>query len=185
MKKLFLLLVILAAIRSHAQLNKGAQLVGIQFNLAAHDIYNTRFNIGNNNIGLSLVPRYGYAIQKNWLIGLQATIGFQRITSSEFTTFTQTIHYSDLGIAPFTRYYLDLSKKFKFFGLAALEINSAAEKSTYTGGSAPATTRSSRTGSAGSVGVGFSYFGRKTVFDISGSTTALRLGIYKTFGPKK
>jgi hypothetical protein len=187
MKKLFLLLVIFIASKSHAQLNKGAQIAGIQFNLAVHDIYYSRFNIGNNRFGLSLVPTYGYAIQNNWLIGLQATIGYQRIKSAEFTSFAQTVHYTDLGIAPFTRYYLDLTpnKKFKFYGLAALELNHAITKFTYTGGSAPATTSSSHTGVAGSIGAGLAYFGRKTGFDISGSTTAVRFGVYRIIGAKK
>lgn len=187
MKKLFLLLTVFAVTRSNAQLNKGAQMAGIQFNLAVHDIYSAHFHIASNAFGLSVVPTYGYAIGYNWLLGVQATFGYERIKDPMLSPYQQTTRYTDIGIAPFTRYYLDLTanKKFKFFGQAGLDINNTTIKTTYTGGSAPSSTSYSNTGTVGSLGGGLAYFGKKIVIDASGSTSAVRIGIYKMIGGKK
>lgn len=187
MKKLFLLVLLFAALNSDAQLSKGSQLAGLQFNLAVNDLYSVQFHAGTRGFGLSGALTYGYAVADNWLAGAFVTIGYDRAKDPMFTTYQTIYHSRDLGIAPFTRYYLDITtdKKLKFFGQAAVEINNVRIRNTYEGGTAPATTTYSSTGVAASIGGGLGYFGRKLCFDFSFTTQAMRFGLYKVIGAKK
>ncbi|MES2331024.1 MAG: hypothetical protein V4539_15580 [Bacteroidota bacterium] len=189
MKKLLLILLVYATTSSYAQLEKGTKLVGLQFNLLVNDIYgaHTDLNFADKDYGLSISPTFGYALQRNWLVGAHAVLGFEYVKSS-FPTYSITETSTDLGIAPFTRLYLDLTKdhKLKVFGLAALEIVNKNFHTKYnlSGGSTSSTTRNYGNVN-GSLGAGFGYFGRKIVIDASASTTAIRLGFYKILGQRK
>lgn len=187
MKKLFLLALLFGAIQSDAQLSKGSHLAGLQLNLAVNDIYSVQFHAGTRGFGISGALTYGYAVANNWIAGAFATIGYDRAKDPMFTTYQTIYHATDLGIAPFTRYYLDLTtdKKLKFFGQAAVEINNVRIRNTYPGGTAPAATTYSSTGVAASIGAGLGLFGRKMCYDFSVSTTAVRFGVYKVIGSKK
>ncbi len=192
-KNILILLLILLSLTSQAQLEKGAQIAGIQLPLIVSDSYFTQLKFSSSStkkdFGISVAPTYAFAIDHNWLLGVQATLGIETISYSNsissFTTLSKET-YTDLGIAPFTRYYVDVSKNkhLKIFGVAALEINTANTKYTYTNGSTNG--GGSYTTTNGSIGGGLAWFGKKVSVDVSMSTTAFRLGIYHLFpGSKK
>jgi hypothetical protein len=185
MKNIFIALLLLAAVPATAQLEKGTRLAGIQTNLLFNDYYNAglalSFGSSGHDIGLNIIPTIGWALQRNWLVGAQATFGFESVKNSGLgpgLDYTET--YFDLGIAPFTRLYLDLGKngKLKAFGVAALElIHTNIKKDisqSYTKNTAIA-----------SIGGGLAYFGKRTTIDLSMSTSALRLGIYRVIAFRK
>lgn len=191
MKKITLLLFTFSLSASYAQLEKGTQLAGAQLNLMVNDMYYTKLEFGSSGyesyFGISIAPTYGYSVQRNWVLGVQATLGFE---SSRFTgggvTYAARTLYTDFGLAPFTRLYLDITGKgkLKVFGAGALECNIASERTSYQDGSV--VSRFSKTTVHPSLGGGIAYFGRRTSFDLSMSTEALRVGFYKIIrSPKK
>lgn len=127
MKQLLFCILLVSTLSVQAQLEKGAKLVGLQTNIMVGDIYYSYLTIDANsnesNYGLNLVPTIGWAIQRNWVIGGQATLGFLTGKNNQSTGENISTYY-DLGIAPFTRLYLDLTKnkKLKIFGMAAVEF---------------------------------------------------------------
>jgi len=190
MKKMifFIGVLLLVSSKSSAQLEKGAQLSGIQLNLLVNDMYSTRLvfrsNPVENDYGISIAPMFSFAVERNWLLGSQATLGIEHSKNTGGTiSTTQTT--TDLGLSAFTRVYLDIStnQKWKIFGIAALELNTATEKMSYSTGAAfPANSYATTTGSLGG---GFAYFGRKICIDLNMSNTALRFGIYRIFPGRK
>lgn len=186
MKKLLLILALFSMVQGHSQLEKGASLAGVQLNLAAHDMYGARlsFRTGfmEKSFGISIAPTFSWALQHNWLLGSFATLGIENATNKGLGYSDQNILYTDLGLAAFTRYYVDISKnqKWKLFGLAALEMNTARSKISYDDNFGTTMHRSNTT-IMGALGGGVSYFAKELAFDLSMSTTALRFGIYKMF----
>jgi len=185
MKKLILIFLTFTLSTSFAQLDKGTKLAGGQLNLVVNDMYYTAFRFGNSGyekyFGISIVPTYGYAIQRNWILGMQATFGIENLKfNGGGGAYTFNQQFTDIGLAPFTRLYLGITnnQKLKVFGVAALEFNIAMQKISYPDGFAP-TSHSSNTTLTPSVGAGIAYFGRKTSFDLSMTTTAVRVGFYK------
>lgn len=193
MKNLFLLIAVFLCIHSQAQLEKGSRIVGLQTNLIIGDIYSTlpELSIGSTNktYGLNLVPTMGWVVDRNWVIGGQATLGFwhEQNTPPYPGAGTNIYNYYDFGIAPFTRLYLDITKnkKWKGYGLAAIEF--ANMQRFYTNKNLSGTSKSSDsyTNVKATVGIGFAYFGRKVAVDLNAAVTGLRLGVYKTFSPRK
>lgn len=187
MKKPLLILFVFAAISAQAQLEKGAKLVGLQTNLILGDIYatNLTLDIGSNGstYGINLVPTFGWAIQQNWVVGGQATLGFLREKIPYTGGGGSGINkYYDLGIAPFTRLYLDISrnKKWKVFGMASAELASTQIRYFTEGTQSPGLLyTSSNTQLKGSLGVGLAYFGKRTSIDLNAAVTGLRLGVYR------
>ena len=184
------MLIIPMSITTHAQLEKGAKLVGLQTNIMVGDIYYAYLSIDANsnesNYGLNLVPTMGWAIQRNWVIGGQATLGFLTGKDNESTNENISTYY-DLGIAPFTRLYLDLTKnkKLKIFGMAAVEFASSYARHTTKGGAFSYTDKTRYSSVLGTLGGGLGYFGRKIAIDLNASNTGLRLGVYKTLSGRK
>jgi hypothetical protein len=193
MKKQILILILLfIGIKAQSQLEKGAQMAGVQLPVMINDMYFTRLSFSSSpnerDFGISIVPGYSFAIERNWLVGVQATLGIETISypkGNPFASYTKETD-TDLGIAPFTRYYVDISKnmRWKIFGVAALEFNTGNSTYSYSTGVA-STTGSSFTTSTGSLGGGIAWFGKKVSLDVSMSTTALRLGIYRVFPGRK
>lgn len=189
--QILILILVIIGINAQAQLEKGKQVVGVQLPVMVNDMYFTKlaFDISPNekHLGISIVPSYAFVIDYNWLLGVQATLGIETTSYPNGNTFSSAIKetYTDLGIAPFTRYYVDVSKnkQWKIFGVAALELNTANSKYSYKTGTS--TTGASFTTSTGSLGGGIAWFGKKISIDASMSNTALRLGIYKVFPGKK
>lgn len=193
MKKILLAFLMFSFSTSYAQLQleKGAKLAGVQLNLLVNDMYYTMFEFGSSGydkyFGISIAPIYGVAIQRNWILGAQATLG---IEDSKFKgggiAYGANYLYTDFGLAPFTRLYLDITRngKLKVFGAGALEFNIATQRISYPG-SAASTSRNSKTTINPSAGGGIAYFGRRISFDASMSTQALRIGFYKIIRPRK
>lgn len=191
MKKSILIFVfVLTGIHAGAQLEKGRQLLGVQLPLITNDMYYTHLAFstgsGGNDYGISINPTYGYAIEHNWVLGLQATFGIESLTNDNSNWTNNKETYTDLGLAPFTRFYVDIQKKgkLKIFGMAAIEFNHAnsrftnrASGNSFTGPSGYSTT--------GSLGAGIAWFGKKISLDASMSNTALRVGIYHVLQGRK
>ncbi|MES2005634.1 MAG: hypothetical protein V4450_14040 [Bacteroidota bacterium] len=189
MKKYLLISSLLLTSLAHAQLDKGSKLVGLQTNLIVGDIYNTSLALSlspnRKNYGFNLVPTFGYVLQRNWLIGGQFTVGWEKEKyPNAGLGYTQTYTYTDLGFAPFTRLYLDLTrnKKWKLYGLAAVDIANSWVRSVSNNQDSPYTNYHSTTGY---IGIGAAYFGRRVSLDLNVAKTGLRLGIYRVFGPSK
>jgi hypothetical protein len=191
MKKILLILLTCSLSTSYAQLQleKGAKLAGVQLNLMVNDMYYTRLEFGSSGhdkyFGIGIVPTYAVALRRNWVVGAQATLG---IETSKFdgggTAYTANYLFTDFGLAPFTRLYLDLSGngRLKVFGAGALEFNVASQRVTYPGFSP---SRFSKTSINPSVGGGIAYFGRSISIDLSMSTQALRIGFYRVIRSRK
>lgn len=194
MKNLFLLIAVCLCIHSQAQLEKGSRMVGLQTNLIIGDMYTTlpELSVGSNRstYGLNLVPTIGWAVDRNWIIGGQATLGFwhDRRSPQYVGAGTNINDYYDFGVAPFTRLYLDITKnkKWKGYGLAAIEFANTQRfyKNKNQGGTIQRSS-DSFTEVKGTIGIGFAYFGRKVAVDLNAAVTGLRLGVYKTFAPRK
>jgi|GEM_PF-1003243 len=192
MKKISFILLLFIGITANAQLEKGAKLVGIQTNLIAGDMYYTNLALDissfHNEYGLNIVPTFGWALERNWIVGGQATFGFLRSkNNSNGTGISETINtYYDLGIAPFTRAYLDITKnqRWKVFGMGSVEIVSRQSRYTVKNIGAP-TSVYNYTSARASIGIGLAYFGRKLAVDLNASSAGLRLGFYKTFTSSK
>jgi hypothetical protein len=186
MKKLLPVLFLFVAASSYGQLEKGAMLIGVQTNfLAVNDSYyktRTVIDFSGQIYGLTILPTFGYSLQRNWLIGAQATFGIKSSTNTYYTHFN-----TDLGIAPFSRYYLDLTKNkmWKLFAVAALEIVTTSSKRTYKAWGTPLITHYYTTSTFGSIGGGVSYFSKKLIVDASFSNAALRLGFYRVLPSRK
>lgn len=193
MKKNLLLIIVSMFLlsTSYGQLDKGSKIAGAQLNLVVNDMYYTALGFGSSgyqkHFGISLVPTYGYAIQRNWLLGVQATLGFNSEKFEGGSAYTsRTTLYTDFGLAPFTRLYLNITKngKLKVFGVAALEFNIASQRVSYPDNVIAQITYS-KTSFNPSIGGGIAYFGRRTSFDLSMGTQAVRFGFYKVIRPGK
>ncbi|MEO8172433.1 MAG: hypothetical protein ABI581_05100 [Sediminibacterium sp.] len=192
MKKLFLILFVFSLTASNAQLEKGSKLAGVQLNLIVNDMYYTKLGFGSSGyekyFGVSIAPVYGVAVQRNWIVGGQATLG---IESWKFnaggSSYTSDNLSTDLGLAPFTRLYLDITKagRLKIFGTAAVEFNIASRRTSYPSSVSSGSSSSSKTTLTPSAGGGIAYFARKISIDVSMSNTALRLGVYKVIPYRK
>lgn len=185
MKKIFTAIFLLATIPVMAQLEKGSKLAGIQTNLLFNDHYNAHlafsFGSSGHDIGLNIIPTMGWVLQRNWLIGAQAVFGLESVKNSVAGPGLEySATYFDLGIAPFTRLYLDLgkNKRLKAFGVAAMEF-------VYTHVKNPSYNVFSENSVNASIGGGLAYFGKRTVIDLSMSTSALRLGFYRVIASRK
>ena len=189
-KQILILILVIMGVTTQAQLEKGKHVVGIQLPLIVNDMYFTRLafntNSGKKDFGISINPTYAYVIEHNWLIGAQATVGIETLKYNNSIGLQNTEIYTDLGIAPFTRYYVDISKKggVKIFGVAAIELNTANSKYTDSN-SSYLNNGPSFSSTTGSLGGGIAWFGKKISIDASISNTALRLGIYQVFSGKK
>jgi opacity protein-like surface antigen len=187
MKVLVFIFCLLANYTASAQLERGKHFAGLQAMVLGGDIYSTEFSAGSGSLeshyGINLAPTYGYAIFRNWLLGAAVTLGYSRKKTPDYFGGEIIHHNYDLGIGPFTRVYLDLSRngRFKAFGVASVEfamVKTRVEHPT-------SVLRSSHTSITAAVGGGLGYFGRKTAFDLNISGVGIRFGVYKTFGRQK
>jgi opacity protein-like surface antigen len=189
MKSLFsFLLLLLTGAAAHAQLEKGRHFLGGQTTLLTGDIYNTYLAINSTSpekeYGINLVPTYGWAAARNWLIGVQTQIGYSHLhTSYSYPSSESNNYYYDLGVAPFTRLYLDIAAKgrFKIFGMAAVEFAwTKANTKDYQGNQVELWRNSAV---HGTIGGGLAYFTKKDLsIDLNISAVGIRFGVYKAFG---
>lgn len=183
------LLIITAA---QAQLEKGKRIVGVQTNIAEGDLYYSslmlRVNKDYSDIGINIVPTLGWVVEKNWVIGGQVTLGWARDKyvsnwSNGVNVATARNNYYDLGIAPFTRYYIDITRnqKIKLFGMASMELAYGYYKTQIknNNGTIIGTNSDNTINLDGSIGFGMAYFGKQGSLDLNLSNMGLRLGLYK------
>jgi hypothetical protein len=185
---LCVLLLIFTGLTVDAQLEKGRHFLGAQTTLVNGDIYYTHLAISpgypEKEYGMNLIPTYGWAAARNWLIGAQATLGYSTVeTTYAYSTgdIKSVTNYYDMGLAPFTRLYLDVAAKgrFKLFGMAAVEI--ATVKSV-----GPNSSTGANTNVVGTIGGGLSYFTKKDLsIDMNICAAGIRFGVYKAFGGNK
>lgn len=184
MKKAVLIICMVWSAAANAQLEKGNKLAGLQFDLVEGDIYYSypALSFGNNfsRYGFSVTPTYGVALERNWIVGGQATLGFLN-RKTDYGTNKSSNHFSDLGIGPFTRLYLDLSRngKFKLYGMGSLELSYHRHKARYeSGGSVTSESVYTDGGLDATLGLGVGYFGSKIAVDLNVSALGLRMGFY-------
>ena len=186
---------------------KGNRMYGVGVLLTHSDLYGAYTDISysknDKSGGLNIAPDYGWFVQRNWLIGMQLNIGYHKAryeymygstTNSEFSKNENS--YFNYGLAPFTRYYVDLGKKnrVKLFASAAIaffnEKHKSNNESIYTQPGGVMTIIRSGINETnfnirGSIGVGVALFGRAGNIDLHASNAGLYVGFHKTiFGRK-
>jgi hypothetical protein len=173
------------SVQAQSQLEKGKKLVGFQVNLIESDLYYTHpalsFGSTTSSFGMNLIPTYAVALQRNWLVGGQATLGYNYYKYEDGGN-TSVDKYFDAGIGPFTRLYLDLLRngKLKLFGNGSVELIYHKRQSSYntTYSSTPAITNQTETSLNAALGFGLAYFGNGLSVDMSISNLGLRMGFY-------
>lgn len=87
----------------------------------------------SNNFGIT--PKFGYFINKNFALGAQLLYNYNKrdgfLILDEYYTgnlLQGGDNSQSYGISPFTRYYVDLSDHFKFFGELALSVATGKSK---------------------------------------------------------
>lgn len=193
MKRLLLLFSLFLGLTSQAQLVRGTKIAGLQTNLIVGDIYATSLTLDvgsySSEYGFNLVPTFGWVLMENWVVGGQANFGILREKTPLIGANMDGIStYYDLGLAPFTRFYLDITKnkKWKAFGMASIELATVKSRYSIKGNSNPGpVSTTSNSDLKGGLGVGFAYFGKSTSIDLNAGLTGLRFGIYRVIKPGK
>jgi hypothetical protein len=111
---LLILLTIGAVLPMYSQTEKGNRLIGGQFNISADF---SKYGSGNNlqngyTMRFDLNPRFGYFIANNLALGIEVGFGISAYRSS--LSSSNSINLSG-NYGGFTRYYINISKKYKFF----------------------------------------------------------------------
>lgn len=185
MKKALIFACALMPSAANAQLEKGNTLAGLQFNLSEGGIYYNypefSFSNGRYRYSINITPAYGIALERNWVLGGQATFGYSRGKDDFAVTIIAYDKFTELGIGPFTRLYLDLSPngKVKLYGLGALELSYRKEKFWNTAnGNSTVVSLYTVTRFDAALGFGLGYFGNRLAVDMNVSNLGLRLGFY-------
>jgi hypothetical protein len=205
MKKLSTLLLFIISVSAFGQnikrsyssfYDRGNKTFGIELGVAGGYPINsvTELNISKEekNYGLLLIPSYGWFVETNWVIGGQAILGFANesynYSGFQFTS-THKANYADLGLAPFTRYYVPLGKRnvVSLFGQASMPVIYSSRK-----------TEDIQTGSSpykyeysdyeiklmGTLGLGVALNGRFGSLEVNANNTGLYVGFHKFIGKK-
>lgn len=176
---------------------KGNKVYGIEIGIAGEYPINsvTKLNIGNNekNYGLLMLPSYGWFVEKNWVIGGQAILGFSNNSYSydngtQFSVENKS-RYSDFGVAPFTRYFIPLGKRnvVSIFGQASMPVVYSTSKieNKQTGNSPYNYSYNEKeVRLIGTIGLGVSLNGRFGSLEVNANTTGLYVGFHKYIGKK-
>jgi hypothetical protein len=183
--------------------DRGAKAVGIQIGVAGGYPINsvTILDISNDSkdYGLLALPSYGWFVERNFLVGASAIIGF-----SNYSSFNDSYDYStsppsvtryqykgrsiDLGLAPFLRYYVPLGKRnvVSLFGQGSLPVFYSKSRNETT----PNQINNWYSNQQGikviaSLGLGVSVNGRLGSLEINGNNTGLYIGVQKYLTIKK
>jgi hypothetical protein len=175
---------------------RGMKMVGLQLQLAYVDLFASetalRVDDFSTEAGILISPNVGWFIEKNWLLGGMAHVGVYSNTSDKNSTggSVRKEKAFDLGITPFTRYYIDLTRRanVKLFLQAGLPVIYSSYKSTYTSsiGSGTIVSRDSNknVGLYGNWGAGASIHGRFGAIEMNLSSLGLNLGFQKFIARK-
>jgi len=118
---LLILLTIGAVLPMYSQTEKGNRLIGGQFNISVDfSKYGSGKNLQNGyTMRFDLNPRFGYFIANNLAIGIDGGFGVYGYRStSRFSDSQKSINVGFAirgGLGGFARYYVNISKKYKFF----------------------------------------------------------------------
>lgn len=120
MKRTLLLIAIsVIALKSHAQTEAG------KFMLGGNVIYNSSKNSDDiSTATVSITPQAGYFIKKNLAIGTAIGYQMQRLqvnhgdVSNSYTNKT-----TSFVVAPFARYYTNITEQFRFFGQLSVPMS--------------------------------------------------------------
>ena len=162
MKKLLLSLVAVAALTfgANAQTEKGKIILGgnVGFNSSKAD------GASKADINFSVVPSVGYFVSDNFAIGTGVGYEYEKTVSANRG------QLEAFKVAPFGRYYVNLTDQFKFFGQLSVPLAFGSLKSVDANGDT-----GSKFASTTSVGVnvapGFAFFPNKKIgieFSVNG-----------------
>jgi hypothetical protein len=170
---------------------KGNKTAGISAAIAGD--YNTVLQLDitkkSKNYGLLLLPTYGWFVEKNWEIGVQAILGFSKnkyqYASSDTNQYSSNSTYTDFGIAPVTRYFIPLGSRnvVSVFGEASMPViySSSKRESKQTAGTNPYSFSDTynELRLSGSIGLGISINGHFGSLQLSANTYGLYIGFHK------
>ncbi len=190
MKTVLLLLGLITVISGHTQLEQGSKIVGIQTTLTKGNTYATYLAMSSKpyaaRFGMDAAPMIGWAIARNWVIGGQATFGTFVKTDKTTSPWVRQIYY-DLGLAPFTRVYIDVIKsgRVKIFGTGSVEFVYQVRKVASQSGNTEFAITTNDTFMGAAAGGGLAYFGKRISLDAQYGNLGFRIGLYRTFGAVK
>lgn len=155
MKKLLLSLVAVAAITfgANAQTEKGKIILGgnVGFNSSKVD------GASKADVNFSVVPSVGYFVSDNFAIGTGVGYEYDKTASGIIRGQVEAFK-----VAPFGRYYVNLTEQFKFFGQLSVPLAFGSLKDVDVNGET-----GSKVGTTTSIGVnvapGFAFFPNKKI----------------------
>jgi hypothetical protein len=188
-------------------LKKGSKAVNVQLGIAGGYPLGsvTALDISDENkyYGLLVLPSYGSFVKKNFMIGASAILGFTNYQYSSFDYSSSVsqppvkrdykTNYSDFGIAPFARYYVQLSRRnvVNIFLQGSLPVFYSSVEETITPAPVPGSTwyryNFARQGwnAVGSLGGGVSVNGRFGSLELNANNTGLYVGFQKCLTKSK
>lgn len=186
---------------------RGNKVIGLQLGVAGEYPINSvtvlDINESNKRYGLLALPSFGWFIERNFVLGAQAIVGFNH-DSYSYSNYDYSVNPPrymgdtkstskgvDLGVAPFARYYVPLGRRnvVSLFGQGSFPVlyssyeSGSNYNSTYPGWS---NLRYKEEGLKlmASLGGGVSINGRFGSFEMSANNTGLYLGYQRYFGFK-
>lgn len=118
MKKVLLVAVLaVAGLTASAQTEKGKILVGGSIGLGTEK---SDVDGAESTVNFEIVPKVGYFVSNNIAVGLG--LGY------EYNKFSDDSKEDQVTVAPFGRYYKNLSDQFKFFGELSVPIGFGSAK---------------------------------------------------------
>lgn len=163
---------------------KGNKQAGLQVMLAWTDMYNsyTTLSIDDNNksYGINMGGLYGWFLERNWMVGLQANVGAYRDSYAKGEPYGYDEKGFDISLTPITRYYFTVDKKHRFkpFLFAGLPVvYSSMERESGSGG--PGNYQDETLNLRASFGVGAAYFGRAGSLELNVSNMGFFFGVNK------
>lgn len=189
--------------------DRGTHAVGIQVGIVGGYPINsvTALDISKTNkfYGLLLLPSYGWFIERNFIVGAQAILGFNydsyTNTNYDYSTnpprfvseYKNTSKGTDLGIAPYLRYYVPLGKRnvVSLFGQGSFPVIYSSYKTEVTPPQTNPNWYNYRNNDEeglrliASLGLGVAVNGRFGSLEINGNNTGLYIGFQKYLFAKK
>lgn len=187
---------------------RGSRAIGIQIGVAGGYPINsiTILDISNDSrdYGLLALPSYGWFVERNFLVGASAIIGFNNYSSTNYsydystnpprvTEYKSEGRNLDLGLAPFLRYYVPLGKRnvVSVFGQGSFPILYSRTRNETTPIQTNNNWYSDRYNNQeglkliASLGVGVSVNGRFGSLEVNANNTGLYIGLQKYLSFKK
>ncbi len=174
MKKITLILTLLAASFSNAQISKGSKLIGTSFASLSIGGSNSETTYSNtptvyksdgNSFSFSINPYMGFFVADGFVIGGQVYASFyssksDSSNSSSTTTSESKSTQPSFGVGPFARYYFVKGQKMSPYAELAggVDFNSGKSKTTSSTGSFSETTTKPYTSFNAGPKFGFEYF---------------------------